>query len=153
MKGPGLRIDLDVRRVWRCAKCGRTTRTAGQVTAQRCGCGDDSQWMRLEPPVKREPWRAPPREPLPEEEAPVEPSATPPETAPVAAAAEVIVVSETAAPVTEPAVAAETAAPQVEPSQPSAAVSGSESASAAPGPAAAPADEFGAGLGDNSSGT
>jgi len=68
VKGPGLRIDLDVRRVWRCAKCGKTVRTAGLVTAQRCGCSDGSQWMRLEPPVKREPFVPPHRDPIPEDE-------------------------------------------------------------------------------------
>ena len=67
MKGPGLRIDLDVRRVWRCSKCGRIVRTLGQVTAQRCGCTEAAQWMHLEPAVKREPFHAPPREHLPEE--------------------------------------------------------------------------------------
>lgn len=67
MKGPGLRVDLDVRRVWRCAKCGRTVRTVGQVTAQRCGCTSDAtQWMHLEPAVKKEPFQAPVREHLPE---------------------------------------------------------------------------------------
>ena len=67
MKGPGLRIDLDVRRVWKCAKCGRIARTSGQVTAQRCGCTEAVQWMHLEPAVKKEPFRAPFREHLPEE--------------------------------------------------------------------------------------
>ena len=67
MKGPGLRIDLDVRRVWRCSKCGRIVRTLGQVTAQRCGCTEAAQWMQLQPAVKKEPFRAPAREHLLEE--------------------------------------------------------------------------------------
>ncbi len=66
MKGPGLRLDLDVRRVWRCEKCGRIARTPGQVTAQRCGCTEPPQWMHLEPPIKKEPFQAPVREHLPE---------------------------------------------------------------------------------------
>src|SRR5262245_7178595 len=71
VKGPGLRIDLDVRRIWCCAKCGKTVRTAVQVVAQRCGCAD-APWMSLQPPVKREPFRPPVREPLPDVEAPLE---------------------------------------------------------------------------------
>jgi hypothetical protein len=67
VKGPGLRVDLDVRRVWRCAKCGRVVRALGHVTAQRCGCTSDAtQWMHLEPAVEKEPFRAPVREHLPE---------------------------------------------------------------------------------------
>ncbi len=66
MKGPGLRLDLDVRRIWRCTKCGKVARTPGQVTAQRCGCTEPAQWMHLEPAVKKEPFRAPVREHLPE---------------------------------------------------------------------------------------
>ena len=38
MKGPGLRIDLDVRRVWRCPACGRELRLGGGVTAVLCDC-------------------------------------------------------------------------------------------------------------------
>src|SRR5262249_17022825 len=70
VKGPGLRIDLDVRRVWRCAKCGKSIRTPAHVVSQRCGCSEPGQWMRLEPPVKREPFRPPPREPIPDEDDP-----------------------------------------------------------------------------------
>lgn len=80
MKGPGLRIDLDVRRVWRCAKCGKTVRTAGLVTAQRCGCSDGAQWMRLEPPVKREPFVPPHRDPIPEDDPEPAPAAEGPAT-------------------------------------------------------------------------
>lgn len=63
MKGPGLRIDLDVRRIWRCPRCGRVARTSGGVTAQRCRCVDNGTWMQLQQPVKREPFRPPPRAP------------------------------------------------------------------------------------------
>lgn len=62
MKGPGLRANLDVRRVWRCPRCGRVARSPGAVTAVRCGCADET-WMQLQPPVKREPFRPPPRTP------------------------------------------------------------------------------------------
>ena len=73
---------MDVRRIWRCSKCGKTVRTPGLVTAQRCNCSDDSQWMRLEPPVKREPFLPPHREPLPEpgDEEEVIPAANEPST-------------------------------------------------------------------------
>ena len=84
MKGPGLRVDLDVRRVWRCAKCGRVVRALGHVTAQRCTCTSDAaQWMHLEPAVKKEPFQAPVREHLPEawelEEASAAAAISPPE--------------------------------------------------------------------------
>src|SRR5207253_73949 len=48
---------------WRCNRCGRVVRTAGRVTSQRCGCQGDGAWMELLPPVKREPFRPPPRVP------------------------------------------------------------------------------------------
>lgn len=65
VKGPGLRIDLDVRREWRCTRCGRTVRTPVFVTAQRCSCSSDDGWMQLQQPAKREPYRPPPRAPEP----------------------------------------------------------------------------------------
>ena len=47
MKGPGIRIDLDVRRTWRCPKCGRTAKYLGDVVALRCNCGSEPVWMQL----------------------------------------------------------------------------------------------------------
>ena len=160
VKGPGLRIDLDVRRVWRCAKCGKTVRTPVQVVAQRCNC-PDGPWMTLQPPVKREPFRPPFREPLPEVEPapaqPVSPSGTavpvveepsvifpvaepvpagPAAETPETAAGPAPSVTETPAATPEPAAAA-----------PAASAPGAPAA-AAPEPAAAspPPDDFGAGL-------
>jgi hypothetical protein len=39
MRGPGYRLDLDVRRVWRCPRCGKERRLGGEVTAVTCICG------------------------------------------------------------------------------------------------------------------
>ncbi len=128
MKGPGLRIDLDVRRIWHCAKCGKTIRTPGLVTAQRCNCSDESTWMRLEQPVPRPPFQPPHRDPLPEygdEPAPAaatEPSApeatveqTPPELdTPVAeapAAIEVAIVEAEVVIVDVPSLASDSSSP------------------------------------------
>jgi hypothetical protein len=46
MRGPGLKTDLEVRRVWRCPACGYERRVGGQVTSVRCQCGD-RPFMRL----------------------------------------------------------------------------------------------------------
>lgn len=50
IKGPGLRIDLDVRRVWTCPQCGQTVRRGGRVTAVRCSrCSNDEDvWLHLD---------------------------------------------------------------------------------------------------------
>ena len=47
MKGPGSRIDLDVRRVWRCPVCGRRAKAEGGVTSKRCFCTPEGTWMKL----------------------------------------------------------------------------------------------------------
>lgn len=47
MKGPGLRLDLDVRRMWRCPRCGRERRADASVTALTCGCAPDHPRMQL----------------------------------------------------------------------------------------------------------
>jgi hypothetical protein len=47
MKGPGSRIDLDVRRVWECPSCGRRARTGAVVVSKRCDCTETGVWMRL----------------------------------------------------------------------------------------------------------
>ena len=47
MKGPGSRIDLDVRRVWQCPRCQRRARAEGGVTAKRCFCAPEGTWMHL----------------------------------------------------------------------------------------------------------
>ena len=47
MRGPGLRLDLDVRRRWRCPLCGVERRTEGDVTQIRCVCTSDGVLMQL----------------------------------------------------------------------------------------------------------
>lgn len=47
MKGPGVRLDLDVRRVWECPQCGRISKSDGSRVARRCACTDEGVWMRL----------------------------------------------------------------------------------------------------------
>ena len=48
MKGPGFRLDLDVRRRWECPACGRDIRLPGNVTQADCPCrGDEPVAMRL----------------------------------------------------------------------------------------------------------
>jgi hypothetical protein len=58
MKGPGMRLDLDVRRVWECPECHRRLRSDGGVVTRICGCTRDGVPMRLvelprpKPPVR-----------------------------------------------------------------------------------------------------
>jgi hypothetical protein len=47
MKGPGMRLDLDVRRVWECPECHRQMRSDGQATSRICGCTREGVAMRL----------------------------------------------------------------------------------------------------------
>jgi hypothetical protein len=47
MKGPGMRLDLDIRRVWRCPACGREARSEGQIVTRFCGCTKEGIAMRL----------------------------------------------------------------------------------------------------------
>ena len=54
MKGPGLRLELDVRRVWRCAECGAERRTSGDRTIVPCHVCKSWKLMSLV-----EPHRAP----------------------------------------------------------------------------------------------
>jgi len=151
VKGPGLRIDLDVRRVWRCPKCGRTVRTPAHVVSQRCGCSEQGQWMRLEPPVKREPFRAPPREPIPDDdevaeiELPKTTAAAEAGPAPAVAGQQVV----EPLPADQQPIAAQTVQPLLE------SAGADKKLEIAPPPEAAPAtpaDDFGAGVEENSSG-
>jgi hypothetical protein len=125
VKGPGVRIDLDVRRIWKCPRCGRVARTAGHAVSQRCGCADDGVWMQLQPPVKRAAFSPPPRVSLPEEN-PEEPAAeqTP---APIELSAEAVIID---------AIVVETETPEAPPEQ---------SPSEEPSPPAEE-DAFGAGI-------
>lgn len=53
MKGPGNRIDLDVRRIWKCSRCGRVAKYLGDVVALRCSCGAEPTWMQLSDAPRR----------------------------------------------------------------------------------------------------
>ena len=47
MKGPGMRIDLDVRRVWECPQCGRRRKAEGSITSLTCICQPEGVRMKL----------------------------------------------------------------------------------------------------------
>lgn len=53
MKGPGLRIDNDVRRTWQCPVCGKTARAEGDFVGLRCSCKPDGTSMRLVEGIRR----------------------------------------------------------------------------------------------------
>ncbi len=46
MKGPSLRYDMRVLRVFSCDNCGRQVQTPGHVTSQTCACSDPPKFMR-----------------------------------------------------------------------------------------------------------
>ncbi|WP_417381366.1 hypothetical protein [Gimesia sp.] len=47
MKGPGLKLDLDVRRHWKCPQTGQTIRLSGDVTAKSVEVGGKTVFMQL----------------------------------------------------------------------------------------------------------
>ncbi len=47
MKGPGLKLDLDVRRLWKCPQTGQTIRLSGDVTAKSVEVGGKTVFMQL----------------------------------------------------------------------------------------------------------
>jgi len=47
MKGPGMRLDLDVRRLWKCPACGHEARSEGHVVTRICHCTREGVAMRL----------------------------------------------------------------------------------------------------------
>jgi hypothetical protein len=144
VKGPGLRIDLEVRRIWHCAKCGKTVRTPGLVTAQRCNCSDESTWMRLEQPVPRPPFVPPHRDPLPEYGDEPAPPAAPEPSAPQAAGEQTPPESETA--VAEAPAASEVTVIKAEVVVVDVTSLTHDSTAPATPAESTPADEFGAGL-------
>jgi hypothetical protein len=50
-----MRLDLDVRRVWRCPSCSREIRSDGQVVTRICSCTKEGVAMRLVELPRREP--------------------------------------------------------------------------------------------------
>lgn len=47
MKGPGLKLDLDVRRLWKCPQTGETIRLSGDVTAKSTQVNGETVFMQL----------------------------------------------------------------------------------------------------------
>ena len=47
MKGPGLKLDLDVRRLWKCPQTGETIRLSGDVTAKSTQVNGETVFMKL----------------------------------------------------------------------------------------------------------
>jgi hypothetical protein len=53
VKGPGLRLDLEVRREWQCPVCGRRDRFEGAVVSALCPCRDAGVPMKLVEPRRQ----------------------------------------------------------------------------------------------------
>lgn len=47
MKGPGIRLDLDVRREWECPECKKRRRVGGETVSVRCRCTREGVQMKL----------------------------------------------------------------------------------------------------------
>ena len=47
MRGPMVRIQSDIRRLWRCPKCHYERRAPATQTAVRCHCEKDAPFMQL----------------------------------------------------------------------------------------------------------
>ena len=47
MKGPAGRIQLDVRRHWKCPECGTEIKMAGDIVQKVCKCQKEGHWMKL----------------------------------------------------------------------------------------------------------
>lgn len=47
MKGPGIKLDLDVRRLWKCPKTGQTIRLSGDVVAKSTQVNGETVFMQL----------------------------------------------------------------------------------------------------------
>ena len=79
MKGPGNRVDLDVRRLWRCPRCGREQKAGGQVVSVTCHCaGAERVFMVLQPPAPKIKYVPAPREFEPVEDYELGPFERPP---------------------------------------------------------------------------
>lgn len=79
MKGPGNRADLDVRRLWRCPRCGREQKAGGQVVSVICHCtAGERVFMVLQPPAARRRHVPTPRDFEPVEDYELEPFERPP---------------------------------------------------------------------------
>lgn len=47
MRGPGIKLDLDVRRLWTCPVCHKQRRLPGHIASPLCPCRDDGIVMQL----------------------------------------------------------------------------------------------------------
>ncbi len=47
MRGPGLRVLCDIRRMWECPRCGYIRRAGAAATVMRCHCSKDEPLMKL----------------------------------------------------------------------------------------------------------
>jgi hypothetical protein len=70
MKGPGMRLDLDVRRVWQCPACGREIKSEGQTVSKACGCTKEGVAMRLVEKPRPKPTVRIPQPPIPDPDIP-----------------------------------------------------------------------------------
>lgn len=52
MKGPGLRLEHDIRRKWTCSTCGRSVRDAVHIVSRRCDNDGCDGWMAMEERVR-----------------------------------------------------------------------------------------------------
>jgi hypothetical protein len=53
MRGPGLRLKYDVRRLWRCPVCGYERRAPAMEVVVRCHCNHEEPWMKLVEPKRQ----------------------------------------------------------------------------------------------------
>lgn len=64
MKGPGLRLDLEVRRLWRCPKCGLERRVPDREVTVICDCTESGTFMQLIEPKRTVRAEPPPLDPF-----------------------------------------------------------------------------------------
>lgn len=53
MRGPGLRVQTDVRRSWRCPACGQERRIPATIVSVVCPCQTPNLQMRLVEPMRK----------------------------------------------------------------------------------------------------
>jgi len=53
MRGPGMRLGLDVRRSWRCPQCGAERKQPADVTSVRCSACSAAPFMQIVEPQRR----------------------------------------------------------------------------------------------------
>jgi hypothetical protein len=53
MRGPGMRLGLDVRRLWQCPQCGAQRKLPADVTSVRCSACSVAPFMQIVEPPRR----------------------------------------------------------------------------------------------------